>query len=349
MRSHSLLLVLVAMSMCACAAMPADHPPLPRVDDLPTSANGSWVALKSRSGVVRSGELLAVENDGMIYIQLLPTLNPTAVSPDTLKSAHLVKFNPEASGIAGLAFLGTLTTISNGWYLVFTAPAWILVGTGATTSRSHEPHMVVPPKELNELKPYARFPAGMPAGFATTMPPPVVAKPKPAPPPGTPPEPQVAEKPKPKIQHFAMNIGGGVSFHENGFHDLEQSGFGIIAGVDFETRAAFLGTRFSLAHREVTGDSFDPEWQESGESFDLALLFGLHGQIKSVHGALGIGPATYGARIDDVFDLKFSLAYQAELTANVARNVGLGGLLAYNQNEFRDFYVVALGLRFVVW
>jgi hypothetical protein len=33
----------------------------------------------------------------------------------------------------------------------------------------------------------------------------------------------------------------------------------------------------------------------------------------------------------------------------VAQNVAVGALGSYNKNSKRDFYVVALGIRFVFW
>lgn len=351
MRSRSLILLAAGCTLMSGCAPLVSHPPLPTVEMLPKDPYGSFIVVKTDTSTT-AGELLAVHNNTTVYL-LADNQRIVSILDRDVKSAHLVRFNPRASEVAGLTFLGVLSTLSNGWGLIFTAPAWILAGTAAATSRSSEPHMTLHKHDWKPILPYARFPAGLPPGFLTTPPasppPPVVAETENPPEPSSPPRPAVAGKSEPRIKHFAMNFGAGPGFHENAFRDLHETGFGVVGGISFETKAAFTGTRFCLAHREVTGDDFDPEWQTSGESVDLALLFGLQGQFKSAHVELGLGPATYGAKIEDVFDFNFSLAYQAGLTAMMSRNLGVGAMFAYNQNEFRDFYVVAVGVRFVVW
>ena len=170
MRSCSLPLARAAAMMCACATVPGHPPSLPTAGELPKNPYGSWIVVKNDRGAEFSGELLAVENDSTVY--LWGDGPRIIVIPDReVKSAHLVRFNSQAGGLAGLTFLGVLSTLSNGWGLIFTAPTWIIVGTAATASRSHEPMMSLHKHDWKPMLPYARFPAGLPPGFLTTPPP----------------------------------------------------------------------------------------------------------------------------------------------------------------------------------
>jgi len=104
-----------------------------------------------------------------------------------------------------------------------------------------------------------------------------------------------------------------------------------------------------MAHREASEDLVDPAFATSGESFDLALLIGLQGHVKRLRPGFGIGPAALGNSVSDVHDIDFSIALQGELMVDVAQNIAVGALGSYNQNSKRDFYVIALGIRFVFW
>jgi len=349
MRNRSLALALVAALMCACASIPPQAPTLPEPDDLPTSTHGSWVMATSRSGAVQSGELFAVAGDSVVWIQSSAG-RPACVSVDTLKSVHLVSFDPNSDAVGGLTVLGTLSTISNGAVLIFTAPLWIITGTAATASRAHEPQREWPRRGLDELAPYARFPAGMPAGFLANG---QVVEGAPAPvPTPTPPAEQVVavQPPPPKLRHFALHGAIGPGYHENSGSGADHAGIGFITGVDANIAGAlFLGVRFSMSPRDVSAEYAGSEWGGSGESFDLGFLAGVAGHVKRVHAGFGVGPAAYGADIGEVFDFNFSIAMQGDLMVDVSRSVAAGIVASYNQNDRRDFYVVGLGVRFMVW
>ena len=58
-----------------------------------------------------------------------------------------------------------VTTISNGVFLLLTAPAWLITGLVAAGNESHAPLRDVPPLAWAELAAYARFPQGLPPGI----------------------------------------------------------------------------------------------------------------------------------------------------------------------------------------
>lgn len=313
---------------------------------LPKDPYGSYIFVKTDSGLT-SGELLAVEDDNVVYV-MADGDRIVAIPDRNVLSARLVRFNPQAGVVAGLTMGGVLSTVSNGWALIFTAPAWILAGTAATAARSHEPEMELHKHNWKPMLPYARFPAGLPPGFLTTPPPPptVVAREETPPAPPLPPEPLW----RTDAHRFATHLGFGMGFHEAVHEDIEQSGFGFITSIDARLQGPlFISTRVSMAHREAAPELPFSDFAQSGESFDLALLIGIQGHEKRVRPGFGVGPAAVGASIGDVTDLDFAIAFQGEILVDVGQNIATGVMVSYNQNDKRNFYVVALGLRFMVW
>src|SRR5690349_4699981 len=107
MRNRNLLLALAAAMMCACATVPGHPSYLPTAKELPTDPHGSWIVIKDQQEIVTAGELLAVEHDSTVYLW---TDGPRIVSihDRNVKSAHLVRFDPQAGAIAGATFGGVL-------------------------------------------------------------------------------------------------------------------------------------------------------------------------------------------------------------------------------------------------
>jgi hypothetical protein len=358
MRSRNLLPALAAAMMCACATVPGHPPSLPSARELPTDPHGSWIVIKNQMEIVTAGELLAVEHDSTVYIWT-DGARIVSIHDRDIQSAHMVRFDPRAGEIAGATFGGVLSTLSNGWALIFTAPAWIIVGTIATASRSNEPHMYLHKHDWKPIVPYARFPGGLPPGFLTTpppSPPPVVARAEPPPVP-EPVRNQPPEPPSPAdLHHFATHLGLGVGFHQHlsdqypGDTSIEHSGLAFIGGIDARVKwPLYVSTRVAIAHREASSASLEGDFAKSGESFDLAFLIGLQGHKRRVRPGFSFGPAAVGSSIGDLADVDFALAFQAELMVDVTENIATGVIGAYDKNDKRDFYVVALGVRFVFW
>jgi hypothetical protein len=89
---------------------------------------------------------------------------PTAA----VKRGKLTAYAAEKGAVTTWAVLGALSTISNGGFLILTAPMWIIGGPLAVGSESRAPERKNPPLTWVELAPFARFPQGMPEGIALT-------------------------------------------------------------------------------------------------------------------------------------------------------------------------------------
>ncbi|HET6348761.1 MAG TPA: hypothetical protein VFH88_06715 [Candidatus Krumholzibacteria bacterium] len=169
MRSHSLMITLIALAAAGCASMPPGTPPdLPSPGSVRNDPYGSYIYLDHGDGWT-AGELLAIERDSTIYV-MTAEQHAVGIDAGSVTSAQLIQFDASPESVAGLAALGTLATISNGAFLVFTAPLWIIVGTAGASARSHEPIIVWPRQNWGEFVPFARFPTGLPAGFITGPP-----------------------------------------------------------------------------------------------------------------------------------------------------------------------------------
>jgi hypothetical protein len=109
-----------------------------------------------------AGELLAVAPD---TLWVLATGGPLAVARAGVTRATLAGWDAATHTLTVWTALGALSTISNGAFLVFTAPAWLIGGSLATGAQSRRPLVRVPPATWEDLRLYARFPAGLPPGL----------------------------------------------------------------------------------------------------------------------------------------------------------------------------------------
>jgi hypothetical protein len=154
------LAALAVLASCATNTAPSRFLPSPA--EAQTDAFGGWIELRVRSaGRDRSveGELLAVTADSVWVL----TGSGWEVAPTSaVRRGKLTGYDSRWGAVAGYALLGTLSTISNGWLLIFTAPVWMITGTAAAASQSHQPERKTPPLSWSDLAAFARFPQGVP-------------------------------------------------------------------------------------------------------------------------------------------------------------------------------------------
>jgi hypothetical protein len=177
-----------------------------------TSGRGAYAVAVMSNHAVLSGELIASEGRrGVLILGDDDKLRWAA--PDALFELRLGVHDNNKGGFIGWTVLGALSTISHGFWLVFSAPAWILIGSVATSHESHRGILDCPPRQetahpdvacLDVAGRFARFPQGPPPGVgeAQLLGRAPVAAPPPAPAPAPPPalapaapEPPAAEPP----------------------------------------------------------------------------------------------------------------------------------------------------------
>lgn len=108
------------------------------------------------------GELIAVTPDSLWVLS--PGGGDIVALPD-LVGGQMVGWNSQYGNVGAAAILGTLSTISNGWFLFLTAPMWVVGGSLAAASQSRHPIIRALPPRWMELRRFARFPQGLPPGI----------------------------------------------------------------------------------------------------------------------------------------------------------------------------------------
>lgn len=155
------LAVGVALAAPACVSNP--DPRRPTIQAMERQAFGGWIRVTTRSGAQVSGELISVEPH---LIRILRVGQPvgsalTFVPVSDLASAELYRYEAE-SGYAAWGLFGTLSTISHGFFLIFSVPIWATSASIAAVMESRHVVVQYPEHPLSELAMWARFPQGMP-------------------------------------------------------------------------------------------------------------------------------------------------------------------------------------------
>ena len=171
--------------LAACASNPAPSGWLPPAGIAATEANGGWItvdtaaqdqrgwfAASSASSRTVAGELIAVHTDS-VFVLADSTL--VSLPRAQVRRATLFAYESGWGALAAWGFIGTLSTASNGWYAVLTAPTWIITSSIAAGIRSRAPMVSLTDQGgWDGLRMYARFPQGLPGGLdrASLRPPP---------------------------------------------------------------------------------------------------------------------------------------------------------------------------------
>ena len=164
---------LAATTLAACAPRNSAPPGfLPNPSAAGTSVRGGWADVRVRTGatvVSVSGEVIAVSADSL---WIMPARDSSLVIGRTaIESGRITGFRTEGQSL-GWTALGALSTLSNGFILIITAPVWILTG-----SIGHYADVRATERDLPgdfdragvELRAVARFPQGMPPGMAASF------------------------------------------------------------------------------------------------------------------------------------------------------------------------------------
>ena len=154
----------VAVACAGCAHNSAPQGWLPKPTEAQAVAYGGWIELTYAESEDRhtDGELIAVSAES---VWVLSGNQGLVIPTATVKKGKLTAYAAQKGPLALWTVLGTLSTISNGWFLIFTAPMWIVGGSLSVGSESRAPERKSPQLSWEELAPYARFPQGMPEGI----------------------------------------------------------------------------------------------------------------------------------------------------------------------------------------
>lgn len=173
------LLALAAL-LAGCATRHAPREWLPYAEQVQREAYGGWIRLElgeGASAAIVGGELLAVSPD-TIYTLRDSTVRATSTAAVT--RAVVEYYDPRSKELAQMTLAGTLLTFSHGWWLVLTAPLWVIVGSASTGALSHDGQVTLKSAQQararsgsnvvtwKDLALHARFPQGMPPALDRT-------------------------------------------------------------------------------------------------------------------------------------------------------------------------------------
>ena len=159
--------IYLLFSGCATVKTPSGF--LPGVKEVETATYGGWMVViytsaeESVTKIALGGELIAIQNDS-VFLFSPETIN--IIPTDFIKQATLVFHKNNPGSFALWSGLGTLSTISHGAFLIFSAPLWIITGITATITEANRPNKLeYPGSSLQEINKFARFPPGIPDGL----------------------------------------------------------------------------------------------------------------------------------------------------------------------------------------
>jgi hypothetical protein len=116
------------------------------------------------------GELLAVERDSVFVLTQGGDVRSEQL--DRVERALLAFYAPGTGPLAIWSILGAVSTISNGAFLLFTFPAWVIGGSLAARGQSRAPLYRIDDRDDWSLaRLYARFPARLPPDLPRRLPP----------------------------------------------------------------------------------------------------------------------------------------------------------------------------------
>jgi len=159
---------LLIACLCTGAGCAVSHAP-PGWLDTPghSRAFGGWIVVDRLDGEAGlEGELIAIEAESLLVLEDRAQAL-VSISLADVRKADLTGY-AASSAIASWTVLGTLSTASHGFFLLLSAPVWLVAGISASAAETYAPHVKRPPSSWEAMRPFARFPQGMPPGLART-------------------------------------------------------------------------------------------------------------------------------------------------------------------------------------
>ena len=164
------LILLLALSLSGCLRIPVPRLERQRiractrkacveVKDVPVRGFPVEVGIAERR---ISGELLAAGGD---FIWVLERNCLRQLEYQRVRWASVEYFTSLAPLVAGWDGLGALSTLSHGFFVIFSLPLWLGIGVPTAIGAAVSNDLEFKPKQFDRLYQFARFPQGMPEGW----------------------------------------------------------------------------------------------------------------------------------------------------------------------------------------
>lgn len=163
-RTSLMVLAALVLLVSGCARSYAPNYWLPSEAKSQQTAFGGWAHVEWGHGKIAEGELIAISADSIF---VLSEVSLTGLQLADVSKVRVASFESGASWLAFWTTLGSISTGSHGVALIISLPVWLIAGSAATAGQSRVPLTTLdaPLLEWKALRPYARFPQGMPAGL----------------------------------------------------------------------------------------------------------------------------------------------------------------------------------------
>jgi hypothetical protein len=157
-------LALIALAT-ACSTNPAPRGWLAPAPIAVSDPYGAWVHIEIPSAGKQApsgGELIAVGLDSVFV--LAPDGEFHAIARADVTRARVAYYDSQYGQLAAWTTIGSLSTGSHGFFLVFSLPVWTIGGWATTGAQSRAPLAYVRENERSwdDVAKYARFPQGLP-------------------------------------------------------------------------------------------------------------------------------------------------------------------------------------------
>lgn len=160
----------LVLGCAACAANPAPRGWLSPPAQSQADPYGAWIVLSTSVDLSLSGEFLAVEDDSIFV--LLTDGAVQGIPMHSILQARIAWYDSQWRELSLWTFLGSISTISHGFGMILSFPVWVIGGSVAAGGQSRAPLRGVDlPSGWDVVRPYARFPGGLPPNLPPTLPP----------------------------------------------------------------------------------------------------------------------------------------------------------------------------------
>lgn len=159
--------------LSGCISNPAPPRWLPTPLQGPSDPWGAFITVTLRAVAPNDtaqvrGEFLAVDRDTVF---VLPADSMVRRIPTHLiVAARVAWYDSDWEKLAIWAGIGTLSTASHGFFLIFTSPIWGLTAWATAPAESRAPLVDVGRAGWAAAKQYARYPAGVPDSLPERLP-----------------------------------------------------------------------------------------------------------------------------------------------------------------------------------
>ena len=165
MRNRDTLLIAAALVASVAGCLRNPDPAPRRMSEVLIDTHGGYAVVVVRGAAERSGELIAIDDHD---VWILERANLLHVPLAQVSKLDVHPYAVSTGAITGWGVLGTLSTVTHGYFLILSAPVWIISSVAIGAGHSRTAVVRYPGDSWQQAAEWARFPQGMPPGMSAT-------------------------------------------------------------------------------------------------------------------------------------------------------------------------------------